>query len=76
MLRVPIKHDSSLHLVIPVLPFVYISRCGIYVLPTGVFVGLDCLRTWWEFHLIGFEKSITAFLLKRRRSRVVRAPDL
>ena len=69
LLRVPIKHDSSLHPVIPVLPSSTFHALE-FVLPTGVFVRLDCLRTWWEFDLICFEKSIAAFLLKRRRGRV------
>ena len=40
--------------------FVYISRSGIYVLPTEV--STYCMQTWREFDRICLEKTIAAFL--------------
>ena len=44
MLGVTIKHNSSLHLVIPVLPSSTFHTLEFKVLPTGIFVRLDVLH--------------------------------
>ena len=63
MLGVTIKHNSSLHLVIPVLlsstsHALEFKSCPLEYMS----VSTSCMQTWWEFDRICVEKTIAAFL--------------
>ena len=65
MLGVTIKHNSSLHLVIPVLPSstfhtLEFKSCPLEYL--SVRVSTYCMQTWREFDRICVEETIAAFL--------------
>ena len=63
MVGVTIKHNSSLHLVIPVLPSstfrtLEFKSCPLEYLSVSTY----CIQTWREFDQICVEKTIAAFL--------------
>ena len=64
MLGVTIKHNSSLHLVIPVLPSstshaLKFKSCPLEYLSVSTY----CMQTWREFDRICVEETIAAVLL-------------
>ena len=63
MLGVTIQHNSSLHLVIPVLPSstfhtLEFKSCPLEYLSVSTY----CMQTWREFDRICVEETIAAFL--------------
>ena len=64
MLGVTIKHNSSLHLVIPMLPSstshaLEFKSCPLDYLSVSTY----CMQTWREFDLICVEKTIASFFV-------------
>ena len=63
MLSVTIKHNSSLHLVIPVLPSSTFHALEFKSCPLDYLsVSTYCMQTWREFDGICVEETIPAFL--------------
>ena len=63
MLPVTMKHKSSLHLIIPVLPSstfhaLEFKSCPLEYLSVSTY----CMQTWREFDRICVEKTIAAFV--------------